>query len=202
MKRLILGFLVLFIPAVLCGQDKLEAPVWHVGDKWSLTGDVTITVANADESNYTVKYLTSGGEATLISERSSLNRLYSMDRTKRVKYEGRNRRLLNFPLEIGKSWEDKFTVKPAALGAQEITYLETFTVLGWEEIEVGAGKFRTFKIEYKQEILGQTAGRPKQGKAWYWYSPDVKYMIKCQYEKSDYWDEIYDWELTAFTLKK
>ena len=202
MKRLILGFLLLFIPALVCGQDKLEAPVWNAGDKWSLTGDVTITVVNADESNYAVKYLTSGGEATLICEKSSLNRLYSMDRTKRVKYEGRNRRLLNFPLEIGKSWEDKFTVKPAALGAQEITYLETFTVLGWEEIEVGAGKFRTLKLEYKQETLGQPGGRPKQGKAWYWYSPDVKYMVKCQYEKGDYWDEIYDWELIAFTLKK
>jgi hypothetical protein len=70
MKRLILGFLVLFIPAVVCGQDKLEAPVWNVGDKWSLTGDVTITVLNADESNYTVKYSTSGGDATLISEKS------------------------------------------------------------------------------------------------------------------------------------
>jgi hypothetical protein len=202
MKRLILSFLVLFIPVVVWGQDKLEVPVWNTGDKWTLTGDVTITVVSADESNYTVKYSTSGGDATLISEKSSLNRLYSMDKTRRVKYEGRNRRLLNFPLEIGKSWEDKFTVKPAALGAQEITYLETFTVLGREEIEVGAGKFRTFKIEYKQEILGQTAGRPKQGKAWYWYSPDVKYMIKCQYEKGDYWDEIYDWELTAFILKK
>ena len=37
----------------------------------------------------------------------------------------------------------------------------------------------------------------------YWYSPDVKYFVKCQYDKG--WmkedKEIFDWELTAFYLK-
>lgn len=201
MKKVILGFLILFIPSVVWGQNKIEAPVWNVGDKWDLPGDVTILVVNADENNYAVKYLASGGETTLIYEKGSLNRVYSMDRTRRLKYEGRNRRLFNFPLELGKSWEDKYTVKPAALGAKEITYLESFTVLGWEEIEIRAGKFRALKILYKQETLGQSEGRPKEGKVWYWYAPNVKYMVKCQYEKGDYWDELYDWELIAFAVK-
>jgi len=83
-----------------------------------------------------------------------------------------------------------------------MTYLETFTVLGWEEIVVQAGKFKALKLEYKQETVGQTAGRPKEGKAWYWYSPDVKYMLKCQYEKTEYWDPIYDWELSSFKRKQ
>ena len=198
-KMILLTFLVLFIPAIVCGQDKIEAPIWNIGDKWSLTEDVTIMVVNADESSYTVKYLTSGGESILIYEKSSLNRIYLMERDKRVKYEGRNKRLFNFPLDIGKSWKDKFTVKPAAFAAQEITYLETFTPLGWEDIVVQAGKFKTVKIEYKQAREDEPA---KEGKLWYWYSPDVKYMVKCQYGKSDYWDAIHDWELTSFELKK
>jgi hypothetical protein len=203
MKKLILlSVLVVFIPAIVYGQDKVEAPVWNIGDKWSLREDVTIMVTNADESSYSVKYLTAGGESILIYEKSSLNRLYSMEKNKRVNYEGRNKKLFNFPLDIGKSWKDKFTVKPTTLGGQEITYLETFTPLGWEDIEIQAGKFKAVKLEYRQEIVGQTAGRPKEGKAWYWYSPDVKYMLKCQYEKSDYWDATYDWELSSFKLKK
>jgi hypothetical protein len=197
-KMILLSFLVLFIPAIVCGQDKIEAPIWNIGDKWSLTEDITIMVVNADESSYTVKYLTAGGESILIYEKSSLNRIYLTERDKRVKYEGRNKRLFNFPLDIGKSWKDKFTVKPAAFAAQEITYLETFTPLGWEDIEIQAGKFKTVKIEYKQARDGEPA---KEGKLWYWYSPDVKYMVKCQYEKTDYWDAI-DWELTSFKLKK
>jgi hypothetical protein len=146
-----------------------------------------------------VKYLTPGGDSILICEKSSLNRLYVMDKDKRIPYEGRNKRLLNFPLNIGKSWSDKYIMGGKA-GSQE--YTETFTVLGWEDIVVQAGKFKAIKIEYKQEMIGQTAARSKEGKAWYWYSPDVKYMIKCQYEKSDYWDALYDWELTSFELKK
>jgi hypothetical protein len=201
-KMILLSFLVLFIPVILYGQDKVEAPVWNIGDKWSLTEDVTIMVVNADESNYMVKYLTTRGESILVYEKSSLSRLYSMNRDRRIKYEGRNKRLFNFPLDIGKSWEDKFTIKSGTFGAQEFTILETFTPLGWEDIEIKAGKFKAVKLEYKQEMVGQTAGQPKEGKAWYWYSPDVKYMLKCQYEKSGYWDEPYDWELTSFKLKQ
>lgn len=201
-KMILLSFLVLFISGIVYGQDKVETPVWKIGDKWNLTGDVTITVVNADENSYAVKYLTSGGESILIFEKSSLNRLYAMDKDKRIPYEGRNKRLFNFPLNIGKSWKDKYIVKQAALASREYTYLETFTVLGWEDIVIQAGKFKAVKIEYKQEIIEHTAGRPKEGKAWYWFSPDVKYMIKCQYEKTDYWDAIYDWEITSFELKK
>jgi len=201
-KMILLSFLILLIPTVVCGQNKVEAPVWNIGDKWNLTGDVTITVVSADESSYAVKYFTSGGESVLICEKPSLNRIYSMDKDRRIKYEGRNRRLFNFPLDIGKSWQDKYVVKPAALAEQEKTYLETFTVLGWEDVEVQAGKIKALKIEYKQEMIEQPTGRPKEGKLWYWYSPDVKYMVKCQYEKADYWFASYDWELTSFQLKK
>ncbi len=193
---ILLSFLVLFIPAILYGQDRVEAPAWNVGDKWSLTGDVTILVVNADKISCSVKYLTAGGESVLIYEKPSLNRIYSMDKDKRIPYEGRNKRLFNFPLEIGKSWKDKFTTKATF---KEYTFIETFTALGWEDIVVQGGKFKSVKIEYKQARDDEPA---REGKLWYWYSPDVKYMIKCQYEKSSYWDASYDWELTAFELKK
>jgi hypothetical protein len=197
MKKLILlSFLALFIPALVFGQNKIEAPVWSMGDKWKLTEDVIIMVVSSDEKYYGVKYLTGAGESILIFEKSSLNRLYYMDKDKRKPYELRNKRLLNFPLEIGKSWKDKYITKGAL---KEYTYWETFTVLGWEDVLVQAGKFKAVKIEYKQAREDEPA---KEGKLWYWYSPDVKYMVKCQYEKSRHWDATYDWELTSFELKK
>lgn len=201
-KIILLSFLVLFIPAMVCAQNRVNAPIWNVGDGWNLTGDVIISVANADENSYAVKYATAGGESILIYEKSSFSRLYVMDKDKRLKYEGRNKRLFNFPLEIGKSWTDKFTIKSGTFGAQEFTVTETFTPLGWEDIQIQAGKFRAVKIEYKSEMPGQAAGRPKEGKVWYWYSPEVKYMLKCQYDRTEYWDAIYDWELTSIKLIK
>lgn len=197
MKKIIyLSLFILFIPAILYAQDKVAAPVWNAGDKWILTGDVTVTVTNADESSYAVKYLMSGGGVTLIFDKSSLNRLYAADGDTRKPYEGRNRKMFNFPLEIGKSWEDKYKE-----GRTE--YTETFTPVGWEEISVQAGKFRALKIEYKKiKVVVQEARKPREGKVWYWYSPDVKYMVKCQYEKARFWDETFDWELVSFELKK
>ena len=196
-KMIFLSLLVLFVPVILYSQDKVEAPVWNIGDKWILGENITIVVADADGSSYTVKYLTPGRETILIYEKSSLNRLYSMDKDKRTPYEGRNKRLFNFPLEIGKSWKDKFIGKE---GSREFTYVETFTPLRWEEIGVQAGKFKAIKFEYRQARGDSPTA--KEGKVWYWYSPDVKYIVKCQYERTSYWDEFYDWELTSFTLKK
>ena len=65
-------------------------------------------------------------------------------------------------------------------------YQETFRVLGWEEVEVRAGKFKAIKLEYKIETswrgnMGWIPGG--ESKAWYWYSPEVKNFVKCQYEK-------------------
>ena len=138
-KMILLIFLFLFIPALLYGQDKVEVPVWNVGDKWTLTEDVNILVSNPNESGYVVKYITGRSETILIYEKSSLNRLYVMDKEKRVPYEGRNKRLFNFPLEIGKSWTDKFKTKATTVGGQELTVVETFTPLAWEDIEIKAG---------------------------------------------------------------
>ncbi len=200
-KSILLIFWVALIPAIVFGQDKIEPPPWIVGDRWVLGQDTVITVSGADETSYTLQYTIGGRDSFLIYEKPSLNRIFYMARDKRIKYEGRNRKLFNFPMEIGKSWQDKYVEKPTSLGAKETTYVDNFTPLAWEEVTVAAGRFKAVKIEYKQEKLGESAG-PREGKVWYWYSPDVKYMLKCQFEKSDYWDETSDWELTNFKLKK
>ncbi|NWF55774.1 MAG: hypothetical protein HXY45_13375 [Syntrophaceae bacterium] len=44
-------------------------------------------------------------------------------------------------------------------------------------------------------------------KAWYWYSPEAKNLVKCHYEKG-YHEELgetgagKDWELVSYELKK
>jgi len=203
MKKLILlSFLVALIPAMVYGQDKVQAPVWNVGDRWVLGADTVVTVASADQSTISLRYTIGGRDSIIVYEKPSLSRLYYMAKDKRINYEGKNKRLFNFPMEIGKSWKVQYVEEPTRLGGKETTYIETFTPLGWEDITVAAGKFKAVKLEYKQETVGAAAGQPKEGKVFYWYSPDVKYMLKCQYEKSDYWEETSDWELTAFKLKK
>jgi len=205
MKKMILLILfVLLIPAILYGQDKIEAPVWNIGDRWNFAGNFPMSVINADENSYTVKFLTRTGESIYIYDKSSLNILYSVEGDRRIEFKGVHKRRLNFPFEIGKSWKDSFmrkTIRQTA-AAPIYVYYDTYTVLGWEDIEVRGGKYKALKIEHKEERVEDMAGRQtKEGKAWFWYSPDVKYLIKCKLEESPFWIGYHDWELTSFKSK-
>ena len=43
------------------------------------------------------------------------------------------------------------------------------------------------------------------GTATYWYAPEVKYFVKCEYDAAHvkyYKGDIVNWELTSFQLKK
>ncbi len=51
-KVILLSFLGLLTPALECGQNKVETPIWNTGDKWILGGSVSIMVVNTDESSY------------------------------------------------------------------------------------------------------------------------------------------------------
>jgi hypothetical protein len=129
-----------------------------------------------------------------------------LERGKRKGYTMGLRRILNFPLNMGKQWKDEYSGKRLSglhLDVVE-SYTEVFTILGWEALEVRAGKFRAIKLEYKHVMTyspSPFASVPLERKSIFWYSPAVKYFIKCQYDKS-YPDEVKDWELTSFKVKK
>jgi hypothetical protein len=211
-KIILLSFLVLFIPIILYGQDKIEAPVWNVGDRWRFAGNFPMSVINADENSYTVTFLTRTGESIYIYDKSSLNILYSVEGDRRIEFKGVHRKRLNFPFEIRKSWKDSYVTIHPTVGPRQYDYYYTYTVLGWEDVEVRAGKYKALKIEYKEErvedaprrqrsFFKSEAPKTKEGKAWFWYSPDVKYLIKCKLEESEFWTGHNDWELTSFKLK-
>jgi hypothetical protein len=204
-------------------QEKVEVPVWNVGDKWVFDREGPMEVTGRDAQCYAVQF--SGGifpkdaSGIALFERSTLNVKYMLEGDQRKEYRGFRKKILNFPLTLGKQWKDLYQRDELARGAVDwgsggvhvIEYQETFRVLGWEEVEVRAGRFKAIKLEYKIE----TSRRGGVGwislgesKAWYWYSPEVKNFVKCQYEK-EYSESIIsgkgaraDWELVSYELKK
>lgn len=205
MKRMILvSLMVLFVPISIFGQDKIEAPVWNVGDKWTFTAAPTMVVVKADDSTYTVKSMTPKVEYVIIYDKTSLNRLYSVEKDKQIPYKEQNKKALDFPLSIGKAWKTKYSTSVHRGNIrlpQEYTYIESRTALGWEDVEVRAGKFKALKMEVHYERLEEIKGQPKEGRAWVWYSPDVKNLIKCKLA-TVFWTGYYDWELTSFQPRK
>jgi hypothetical protein len=216
MKRMIiLGWLIVFIPVMVFAQEKIEAPVWNVGDKWVFDQEGRMEVTGRDARWYSVKF--SGGifskdaSGIAIFERSTLNVKYVLEGDQRKEYKGFRKKILNFPLTLGKQWKDLYErTELASSGMLPFEYHETFRVLGWEEVEVRAGKFRAIKLEYRIETLSRaTMGWISRGesKAWYWYSPEVKNVVKCQYGKEyiegfDQREARADWELVSCEIRK
>ena len=215
MKKIVyFGLLVLCFPTMLFAQEKVNAPVWNVGDKWVFSNKGTIEVMNADQNSYVLKFsddiclIESWEFNTIIFEKSTLHRIYTLKGDKRKKYTKAKRRIFNFPLSPGKQWKDVFSATPVVnlvFDFGELNYYETFKVLGWEDIEVQAGKFRAIKLEVTTGHTPQKGAPSYESTSLYWYSPEVKYFVKCQYDPSaeaEFWEIISSWELTAFKLRK
>jgi len=210
-KIMLLGMLVVFLPAMVSAQEKIAAPIWNVGDKWTFTGDGSIEVAKADQGGYVLKFsdknclFESQGCDTILFEKSTRNRIHVVEGDKRKKYTMGLRRILDFPLGGGKQW--KYAYSAVVKGAMQVNYVdysEDYKILGWEDTEVRAGRFKTLRLEYTRGGTGAMNIRIEDIKHLYWYSPEVKYLVKCQYDKD--WmkgqKEIFNWELTSFQLKK
>jgi len=220
-KVILLGPMLLFFAATVWAQEKVELPVWNVGDKWVFTGEGTIEVLKVDQNGYVLNFsdnicvLERQGFNKIIFNTSTLQRIYTLEGDKRRKYKMGLKYIYNFPLSPGKQWKHAYSAKPILIkgyqtstGIPILDYYENIKILGWEDIGVKAGKFRALKIEFvsghKEYQMGLFPRPGSEGKGYYWYSPDVKYFVKCQYDKAsiDTHKEISNWELTSFQLKK
>jgi hypothetical protein len=216
MKRLILGgFLALFFSTMVCAQEKIEAPAWNAGDKWDFGQEGFLEVVGIEKNGLVAKF--SAGifprstRGTVIFDKSTFNVLSFLEGDKVKKYRGAHRRILNFPLAVGKKWNDEFKrISPDGFHGADVA--ETIKVLGWEEVAVPAGKCKAIKLEYQINYGPPGLGPIYESKAWYWYSPEVKYLVKGRYGK-DYNEAVVpldasfkggreDWKLISFKLKK
>jgi len=208
MRKIILFvWVIAFLSQMAWAEEKIEAPVWNVGDKWVFTQGMNMEVIKADENAYVVKL----GNQSVVFDKSTLNRTFVLLGKKSEVYMESQRKLFDFPLAIGKKWKDKYSTQLKAsdtfvyhgyvvpsLGDETMIF-ENYKVLGWEEVEVEAGRFKTIKMEYKRE-WDSPEGGIKEGTAWYWYSPEVKNMVKLQYAKNQMWIKESGWELISFRL--
>ncbi len=201
---------MIFVPLMVSAQEKIERPIWNVGDKWVFHQEGAMEVVGIDKNGYIVKF--SGGifqesqTGTAIFSTSNLNILYLVKGTKLREYIETRKKLFDFPLTIGKEWKDSFYRRVAQ-------HTETFSVVGWEEIQVRAGKYRALKVEYKLDVEVPGAIRygampvGPRGTVSYWYSPEVKNLVKCKHQEGfmegpDDFRARPDWELASFQIKK
>ena len=219
MKRIVYwGLLVLCFPSMLCAQDKVDIPVWNVGDKWVFNDSIgflkikgIIEIVKADQNTYTVKFsdgicvFETQGFETIIFEKSTLHRIYTLRGNIREEYKKGRRTIFNFPLNPGKQWKNAYSAVSLVKGVDtHLDYYEIYKVLGWEDVEVKAGKFKAIKLEVTVGHEAKGSIPSYEATNLYWYSPDVKHFVKCQYDPvtRGFSADLFDWELASFKVKK
>ena len=81
---------------------------------------------------------------------------------------------------------------------RETTFLIDFNVEGIEDLATAAGTFKTYKIRHKLTMM---RARNPSGWLLFWYSPDAKWWVKREVEKSNFWGNLQNAELVSYQLQ-
>jgi len=94
--------------------------------------------------------------------------------------------LLKFPLQVGATYKVVYDLKRPRQGPFHVKHDRMAKVMGWEEVEVPAGKFRALKVEIEgtyQRVDTSISGTAKNV---IWYVPEVKRWVKWTYEDATF----------------
>lgn|SRR5574341_786392 len=91
--------------------------------------------------------------------------------------------LFQFPLSPGRKYEAAWEARRPRAGDFHVRHERKVTVVGWEDIEVPAGKFRALKIQADGWFrrLDKEAVQD-EARNTFWYVPQVKRWVKSVYQ--------------------
>jgi hypothetical protein len=178
-------------------QKSCDAPIWNVGDRWNyknVTGPFSYEIVESKEDVFLLKV--TGNQPLRAYDKKTMNHLFSVgkDGQKTGNEENAFRKVLDFPIFVGKKWSNNI------ISSEGITYIVELKVEGIEEIVSDAGKFKTYKIFFKLTSMASF----NSGWVRYWYSPEVKMWAKTEVEKTSFWAKtpwLQDCELISYKLK-
>jgi len=205
-NAIVLGCLVLLFVPMSWAEEKCESPVWKTGDKW--------TFKQADGSTFSYEVVDVKNDLYIVKKEGDPE-LYGYDRKTanlgfRIKTDGSRmkatndlRMLFNFPIFVGKQWTDETSGLPAQtrLGERQMAkFFIRFNVEGIGDVTTATGKFKTYKIRHSLRKLTFRSNR--DGWILFWYSPEAKWWVKQEVEKSSFWPHTrLDTELVSYELK-
>lgn len=175
-KMIFLSCLILFLAPIIWAQEKCEAPTLNVGDKWKYADESgskwTQEVVAIENDIYVIRY----GKETRGFDKDTMNFNFIVDENnKRTKFTGTRGKVLDFPLYIGKKWSNLVTLPSKRETRYVDNLMEEYFVSSYEDTKVKAGMFKAFRIEYRSKNMRKNR---EGAKGAYWYSPEVKAIIK------------------------
>jgi len=149
-------------------------PKMVVGDTWVVTD--WSREYGIDTFTFNVTHVESDGGFTLevTSKKDGITRVTNYDNAFQRINPPLKRKVLDFPLFVGKKWSDKQYGRSAHGDYKH--YENEYIVEKYETVSTEAGSFKAFKI-FRQQYVRETG---KTFTEEYWYSPEVKAVVKSK----------------------
>ena len=205
-----LFFAVAFLCAAVAQAQDVQRPDVKAGDSWTFrrveyeTNAVTaVFVTRATFANDRVIQLVSnrqGGEKEIDSIfTAEWNQVSSANSGIFEPHQD----IFRFPLRPGNTHEARYEVKFPQQGAYHVRHERKVRVVGWEEIEVPAGRFRALRVESQGSFQRLDRSLSGTAKEVMWYAPEVKRYVKWTFENSTFRGRVQWWgfELIDYKLQ-
>ena len=90
--------------------------------------------------------------------------------------------MFQFPLSPGQQYAAAWDMRRPRAGAFHVRHERRVTIVGWEEVEVPAGKFRALKIQADGHFRRIDKVASDEARNTFWYVPQVKRWVKSVYQ--------------------
>jgi uncharacterized caspase-like protein len=179
-------FSLWFCPAVpaaktapLPGEPVADFPRMVVGEQWVLKTYRGVrsnkVIEVKPDGSFTLEVVAGDGSVTwhhFFDSHYRLVRVENKTTGKTIKTASPPAKSLDFPLFVGKKWEDEFY--GIALDGSFKTFKNSYEVEKVEKVSTPAGEVSAFKIHRRYTV----EGGKKNLEQYYWYSPALKIAVK------------------------
>ena len=174
-SAVVLALAIIASPALAQSADR---PAVKVGDEWQFA-EYYIGAAAAETESRLGGHLRHACRNRGHRERGAADADPGPEHRRVAADDNSDRRLLSFPLEVGKKWtfSNEFVQKDVDYkGRADISV----TVVGREKVRVAAGEFDAFKLEAKGKsgVDGASGAGSIDVVRTYWYAPAARTIVK------------------------
>jgi hypothetical protein len=188
LNRLVFALLLLAFPILSASQTNAPIPKPEIkeGDSWNYRG--TNVLAPGTHEHETRVSFANDKVILVVSTRKSDGKEFDSAWTREwnavTSYAGVMYRphagVFRFPLRAGDKYEVKFEVLRPRVNTVVTSVTGTAKVVGWDTVEVPAGKFRAMRVEAEGAYRELDGSGSYQQHATLWYVPEVKRWAKFQ----------------------
>ena len=188
MTRALLALLLVAVPVLSAGQSdtRVVKPEVRVGDSWTYRG--TNVIAPGTHEHETRVSFVDDKVILAVSTRKGDGKEFDSSWTPEwnavTSYTGLMYRpptgVLRFPLRIGDKYPLKFEVLRLRPTTVTMRVTGAATVVGWETVEVPAGKFRAMRVDLEADYQPIDGSSAFVQQATFWYVPEVRRWVKLQ----------------------